>query len=375
MIDFGSLLDKLEREGNLRTIPTVASTGVIDFSTNDYLGLSEIPQLERAFLESQLGEGAAMSASASRLLASRQQEFGALEERLSELYGGRGVLTFNSGYHANTGIIPAIAKAGKITILADKLVHASIIDGIMLSKAPFSRFRHNNLEALRRDAVKLLSADDITTLLIVVESVYSMDGDSCDINALLDLRKELNALYSGRVMVYVDEAHAFGVCGPAGLGLCAATGRMEEVDIMVGTFGKALCSAGAFVCARKEIIDWLKNSARSFIFSTALPPIQALWTLEMVNRMIGMDSQRQHLRKLASLFSPEAGHIVPVMVGDSHKVVELSHKLEELGYKVLPIRTPTVPPSTERLRISLSAARSVEEVENLIAALKQLNAL
>lgn len=375
MIDFGSLLDKLEREGNLRRIPSTPATNIVDYSTNDYLGISEIPQLEREFLKSQVAEGTAMSASAARLLASRQKEFGDLEARLSELYNGRGVLTFNSGYHANTGIIPAIAKAGKITIMADKLVHASIIDGIMLSKAPFSRFRHNNLEALKRDAVKVLSADYTTTLLIVVESVYSMDGDSCDMDTLLDLRKELNDTFSGRVMVYVDEAHAFGVCGPAGLGLCAATRRLDEVDILVGTFGKALCSAGAFVCARKEIIDWLKNSARSFIFSTALPPIQARWTLEMVNMMIGMDSQREHLRTLAALFGPEAGHIVPVMVGDSHKVVELSRKLEELGHKVLPIRTPTVPPSTERLRISLSAARTVEEVENLIAALKQLNAL
>lgn len=375
MIDFGSLLDKLEREGNLRHIPSVASRQLVDYSTNDYLGIAEMPNLEYAFLESQLGGAAPMSASASRLLASRQEEFGKLESRLSELYGGRGVLTLNSGYHANTGVIPALAKAGKIKILADKLVHASIIDGIMLSKAPFSRYRHNDLEALKRDALKALDGDDSFTLLIVVESVYSMDGDCCDISALLDLRKELNSVYPDRVMVYVDEAHAFGVCGPAGLGLCAASGRLDEVDILMGTFGKALCSAGAFVCARREIIDWLKNSARSFIFSTALPPIQARWTLEMVNMMIGMDSQRQHLRQLAALFGPEAGHIIPVMVGDSHKVVELSRELEELGHKVLPIRTPTVPPSTERLRISLSAARTVNEVENLIAALKQLHAI
>lgn len=315
-----------------------------------------------------------MTSSASRLLSGRQREYEELENFLGQLYG-RPCLLFNSGYHANTGMIQALADS-KTLIVADKLVHASIIDGITLSKAPFTRFRHNDLGHLEKIMEK--EAANHERVLIVVESVYSMDGDRADIDSIITIKRRYP-----NAMLYVDEAHAFGVEGPQGLGLCKESAEFGDVDIVVGTFGKACASAGAFCAVSPTLRDYLVNRARSFIFSTSLPPMTVAWTHFMIETFLTMDAERSQLRLLGQRLhdhlqplSPKTvitpSHIQPLVVGSADRAVELSRRLLEEGFKVLPIRTPTVPPGTERLRISLSAAIPIEEIDRLGHTLAKL---
>ena len=239
MSRFADILAGLEQSGNLRSIPSgVTPQGVIDLSSNDYLGLAMRPELQAEFFSREGATAIPLTSSASRLLASRQDEYASLESLLTELYG-RPVLLFNSGYHANTGMVSAIAQGAKTLIVADKLVHASIIDGITLSKASFTRFRHNDLGHLDRILSK--EASSYAQVLVIVESVYSMDGDRADIDRLVEIKR----LYPN-VMLYVDEAHAFGVEGERGLGLCSSAAGYDDIDVVVGTFCKSCASMGSF---------------------------------------------------------------------------------------------------------------------------------
>lgn len=371
---FSEITDSLRASGNFRSIPNgnEGTTDLIDLSSNDYLGLATMPELQEDFFAKALNRRIPMTSSAARLLAGEQGEYLALERFLGELYD-RPTLLFNSGYHANTGLISSLAQAGKTLIVADKLIHASIIDGITLSKSDFSRFRHNDLTHLDRILAK--DASKYEQVIVVVESVYSMDGDRADIEALIDIKKR----YSN-VMLYVDEAHAFGVEGPQGLGICRGIDGYKQVDVVVGTFGKACASMGAFAAVSQEIKDFLINRARSFIFSTALPPMSAAWTRHMIETFIPMDDRRKHLCQLGDRLksilqplSPEfpitASHIQPFVIGDARRAVEISKKLRAEGFKVLPIRTPTVPPGTERLRISLNAYLSLDDIDRFGTAL------
>ncbi|MCM1355694.1 MAG: 8-amino-7-oxononanoate synthase [Staphylococcus sp.] len=378
MKTYSDILERLRAEGNFRTIPaeTAATGELIDLSTNDYLGLAAQPGLQAEFFAAGAGRTTVpMTSSASRLLSSRQREYDSLEKLLGELYG-RPALLFNSGYHANTGMMQALGGGPGCLIVADKLVHASIIDGITLSKSQFTRFRHNDLTHLEKILAK--EAANYERIIIVVESVYSMDGDRADILALTDIRRR-----HPNTLLYVDEAHAFGVEGPGGLGLAKASGRFGEVDVVVGTFGKACASFGAFCSISPTLRDYLINRARSFIFSTSLPPLSVEWTRYMIETFIPMDDERRHLRLLGERLkahlqplSPDfpicASHIQPLVVSDAALAVGLSSRLLREGFKVLPIRTPTVPPGTERLRISLNATLSTADIDRLGSTLTKI---
>lgn len=362
MMDITETLRQLEASGNYRRIPGEDPGTAVDMTSNDYLGLASRRDLRDEFFALCEPGSLAMSASASRLLGLRQREFASLEALLGGLYG-REVLLFNSGYHANTGLIQALADKHTL-IIADRLVHASIIDGIRLSGAPFERFRHNDYEHLNRIIDR--RAGEFGDVLIIAESVYSMDGDRADIGCLVEAKRRCG----GRARLYVDEAHAVGVEGPGGLGLTAAAGLTDETDIVVGTLGKALASAGAYAVMSRDMREFMVNRARSLIFSTALPPICAAWSEFIIRRAAGMDSERRHLaalsRQLAGILgTAEASHIRPLVVGDPRRAVALSQDLLADGFKVLPIRTPTVPPGTERLRFSLSASLSAADIERL----------
>ncbi|MBD5324808.1 MAG: 8-amino-7-oxononanoate synthase [Bacteroides sp.] len=366
-------LERLRSRGNYRSIPPADRREYLDFTSNDYLGLAGMKTLQEEFFARTGTTAIPLSSSASRLLSGVQEEFEALEEKLERLYG-RSALLFNSGYHANTGMIAALGDSHTL-ILADKLVHASIIDGYRLSDARMVRFRHNDIAHLEKLLARM--AGDYERVIVVIESVYSMDGDSPDLQAITELKQRY-----GNVMVYVDEAHAFGVCGPKGLGLCANPEIAGDVDIVVGTLGKAGASSGAFVITGKRIKEYAVNSARSLIFSTAIPPICCSWTNFLLDKIIVMDDERQHLKnlgvRLAESLQPltdveiTPSHIQPLILGDSRRAVELSGALLEEGIKVLPIRTPTVPAGTERLRISLSAGMDVSDVDRLAAAIGRL---
>lgn len=375
-MSYSSIIESLRGDGNFRSIPDDWSSdrGVVDLSSNDYLGLAAEPDLQQEFFELLGSRMPAMTSSASRLLASHQYEYRRLESLLETLYGdGRRALLFNSGYHANTGLISALASVGSTLIVADRLVHASIIDGIVLSRAPFKRFPHNDFDRLEK--ILEAEASSYDRVIIVVESVYSMDGDCADIERLVALKRS----YPNAIL-YVDEAHAFGVVGLRGLGLVMSTAGHSQVDIIVGTFGKAAASMGAFCVASPEIVDYAINKSRSFIFSTALPPMVCSWTRFVVNRMIYMDVERTHLRNLAERLhraivasNPDYGyspsHITPYIIGNPKATVALSNRLLEAGFKVLPIRVPTVPRGTDRLRISLSAALDFAAIDSFVNAL------
>lgn len=379
-MEINEYLQRLKDAGDYRSIPLETKADVVDFSTNDYMGIAADGELRERFFADPVARNLPMSSSASRLLASRQIDYFNLETFLRLLYGkycggDRAALLFNSGYHANTGLVSSLA-ANDTYIIADRLVHASIIDGIVLSRAPFARFRHNDYSHLEQLVER--HKDEKKKILVIVESVYSMDGDSADIERLIELRRRYP-----QVMLYVDEAHAFGVRGPRGLGLVAASSAPGEVDVIVGTFGKAAGSMGAFAITSGPVREFLVNTARSFIFSTALPPMQAAWTRFALGALLSAERRRAHLQWLSEKLqkvlqkystAPIAvSHIQPLVIGDSRKVVELSHKLLNIyGLKALPIRRPTVPPGTERLRISLSASLNGREIEELDRALADL---
>lgn len=373
-------LQQLHEEGNYRQIPTVTPLTLTDYSTNDYMGLAADATLQAKFFADPISATVPLTSSAARLLAPRQIEYTNLEVFLTLLYKKRrgsdtAALLFNSGYHANTGLISSIADKSTL-IVADRLVHASIIDGIVLSRAPFLRFRHNDFDHL--EEIISQKGGDYRQILVIVESVYSMDGDQADMERLIALKRK----YPG-VTLYVDEAHAFGVLGPKGLGLAAAGSAPGEIDIIVGTFGKAAASMGAFAITGIDMHDYLVNTARSFIFSTAIPPMSAAWTRFTVGNLIQKDNRREYLQRLGVQLSEvlnrytdhkvAPSHIQPLIVGDPKKAVELSRQLlSRYGIKALPIRKPTVPAGTERLRFSLSCAMLPRDIETLDKALAEL---
>lgn len=372
------VLEDLAARGNLRRLPedTTADVGRVDFSTNDYLGLATDCNLRRDFLLQALDDdGMLLSSSASRLLAAAQRNHEALEVVLARMYGGgRKALLFNSGYHANTGIIPAIADKSTV-IIADKLVHASLIDGMILARCDFRRFPHNDVEALERLVKRCV--DKYETVIVAVESVYSMDGDRAAVDEIAAIKRKYPD-----VLLYIDEAHAFGVEGPVGLGLAQGSGEPLLWDFVIGTFGKALASAGAFAVVSERMREILVNRSRSLIFSTALPPLQVAWTKKIVELLPELEPRREHLKGLAKRLAVVLGgfsdnevnesHIQPLIVGDATRAVELSRSLLEHDVKVLAIRTPTVPVGTERLRFSLSAAMTAYDIDRLSDALESV---
>ncbi|MEG2402756.1 MAG: 8-amino-7-oxononanoate synthase [Muribaculaceae bacterium] len=361
-------LQELKDDGNFREIKSPdTSNSIIDLSSNDYLGIASNAIYVDEFYSKYPITDIAMSSSASRLLTKHQHDYFALEKMLSNLYA-RDVLIFNSGYHANTGIISALCDK-RTLIVADKLVHASIIDGIILSRATFIRFRHNDYDHLQSILEK--EATKYDNVLIISESIFSMDGDKSNLQSLVDIKHLFN-----NTMLYIDEAHGFGVYGNRGLGLAEEMGLINDIDIIVGTFGKAAASMGAFVVTNNIIKQYLINSARSFIFSTALPPISCAWTKFIIEKIITMDTERIHLAEISSklyeFINPlnngieSTSQIVPLVIGDSKKTLFLSEQLKIKGYQALPIRTPTVPKGTERIRFSLNASILNSEIDKLI---------
>lgn len=361
-------LRRLSAEGNLRAIPPETAPGVVDLSSNDYLGLADDTALRESFLASHPAEALLMTSSASRLLAPRQRSYAELESLIADSYGhGRAALLFNSGYHANTGLVAALADKSTL-VVADRLVHASIIDGIRLSGACLERFRHADYGHLRR--ILETRAAGCSDILIIVESVYSMDGDSADLPLLADIKRRTPG-----ARLYVDEAHAVGVLGPGGLGLSAAAGVLPDIDILVGTFGKALASSGAFAIMSPAMREFMVNRARPLIFSTALPPACADWTALTWRESLAADWRRARLAALAARLAraipgPAPSHIRPLVIGDAARAVAFSERLLARGFKALPIRTPTVPPGTERLRFSLSASIHPRSLDSLAAAIQ-----
>ncbi|HHF5367639.1 TPA: 8-amino-7-oxononanoate synthase [Haemophilus influenzae] len=376
---FKQQLEQLSAKNQYRSIPDLVHQGryimrenrkMLNMSSNDYLGLASNENLRQSFLQQYGGNFPSFTSSSSRLLTGNFPIYTDLEELVAQRFQRESALLFNSGYHANIGILPALTT--KSLILADKLVHASMIDGIRLSQCEFFRYRHNDYEHLKNLLEKNVGKFDRT--FIVTESVFSMDGDVADLKQLVQLKKQFPNTY-----LYVDEAHAIGVYGKDGLGIAERANVIADIDLLVGTFGKALASMGAYVVCDQILKECLINQMRPLIFSTALPPFNVAWTYFIFERLPQLSKERTHLERLSAFLRQEVEHrtqimpsqtcIVPYILGENEATLAKAKDLQEQGYYCLPIRPPTVPKGTSRIRLSLTADMTMDEVKQFVACL------
>ncbi len=343
---------------------------IADFASNDYLGLAAEPRVARAASAVLQAEGT--GAGAARLISGNHPVHDTLERELARFKECEAALLFPSGYMVNVGVIPALVGEDDV-IYSDALNHASLVDGCRLAKATLRIFPHADLDALRA----ALEADQglFRRALIVVEGLFSMDGDRFPLDALVPLAREFGA------WTYVDDAHGTGVLGEDGRGSIADCGVTGQIDVVVGTLGKALGTSGAFVCGSRVLIDFLVSRARSFIFTTGSPPALAAATLEALRlslvepwRREAVRDRARHLRdRLSAGGRPIAGmadgHIIPIVVGDPTRTMATVAELRRRGFLVGGVRPPTVAPGTSRLRISVSALHPPSLVDALAANL------
>ncbi|MCP4449921.1 MAG: 8-amino-7-oxononanoate synthase [Planctomycetes bacterium] len=344
---------------------------LVDLSSNDYLSLSNHPALKQAAIRAieELGTGAG----GSRLLSGDLCLHHQLESRVAQFKNKPSSLVFNSGYQANVGLVSALCHKGD-AIFCDRLSHASLLDGARLSGARLFRFQHNDVDHLASLLKK--HGADFDTSLVVTESVFSMDGDLAPLKALAELKQSMPFTW------LVDEAHATGLFGETGSGRVADQGVTDAVDLVMGTFSKALGSFGAYVACSEEVRCWLINTCRSFIYSTALPPGVIGANLAALDRVIEEPDRREQVlarasdlrSRLQALGWPVSGEsqIVPVITGTPEKAVLLSQTLEVAGFRSAPVRPPAVPNGQARVRLSLCYDHDKAVVDRLVACFDEI---
>lgn len=378
-------LGAIEEQGQLRHLVPVThlDRGLIDINGrqylnlagNDYLGLAANRELVETFYRDQhrgnLLGSYGLGSTASRLMTGNTLPYAQLEQQLTALYQAEAALVFNSGYHINIGILPALSGKQDL-ILADKLCHASLIDGMRLSLAKVIRYPHLDYQAIEQTLAQ--DRDRYRQVFLVTESIFSMDGDTADLAKLVRLKDRW------RATLYVDEAHGVGIRGASGCGLAEEQGVHRNIEILTGTFGKAYGGQGSFVVGSRLLIDFLLNTARSQIFSTGLPPVSVHWLCFVLRQIPLMQAQRAKVDQLAGQFRQAlrdvglkthgSSNIVPVMVGNAAQAVAAAERICEQGYWVKAVRPPTVPAGTSRLRLSLNAAMTWEQLAPLPAIIK-----
>lgn len=377
---FAAALDRIDRAGQRRILRPAAlddhgrirrdGRELIDFSSNDYLGLARHPLLierVRAWTETH-GTGSG----ASRLVTGTSEPHLAIEARIARFKHAEAALVFASGWQANAAVIPALlAAVPGAAVFTDRLIHASMHAGLAISGTRQHRFRHNDLDHLE----ELLSSKgaQAPARLILTESVFSMDGDRADIARLAAIAARHQAF------LFVDEAHATGVLGPGGAGLSAEA--PGAIDLIMGTFSKALGGFGAYVAGSRVMIDYLVNTASGFIFTTAPPPA-VLGAIDAALDLVpGMEAERAHLAALGDRLrsglatlgidhGASSTQIVPAVIGAETAALDISRRLEESGLLASAIRPPTVPPGTSRLRLALRATHAESDVDTLLNAIE-----
>ena len=357
----------------------IAGRRLINFSSNDYLGLANDSRTREAALAAikEFGVGAG----ASRLVSGTQSPHLRLENALARWKGTEAALSFSSGYAAALGTIPALVARNDI-ILLDKLCHASLIDGAKLSGAILRVFPHNHLGKLENHLEWAQRQHAGKRVLILTESVFSMDGDRAPLRELIKLKKHFGAL------LFLDEAHAIGVIGPNGRGLAAAENLSDDVDVQMGTLSKALGASGGYICGSRDLIEWLINRARSFIYSTAPPPGIVSAALAAVNFLGSSEGEerRRLLWKRVNLMrellpddasnrkaSDASSAIFPWIVGDEQAAIDLASALQSKGFLVPAIRYPTVAKGSARLRVTVTASHGENQIRSLCEAIKRAN--
>ena len=346
------------------------------FCSNDYLGLANDPRLKKAAVKAITDSG--VGGGASHLVLGHHYEHEALECELAEFTGREKALVFSSGYMANMAVVAALANKTD-GVFEDKLNHASLIDGGLLSGARFQRYLHNNAQSLSNYLIRFdeKNSREDAKKLVVTDGVFSMDGDVADLKSISTVCRHHDAL------LMVDDAHGLGVIGHQGRGSVSHTQlTVDEVPVLIGTFGKAFGTAGAFVAGSSLLIDYLMQFARPYIYTTSMPPAIAAATRESLRIIQGSDDKRAHLQTLIAYFQTELKFlgfdvlesntaIQPIIIRSNEKLIRLSTFLEEQGFLVGAIRPPTVPENTARLRVTLSAEHQKNDVDALLASLKQ----
>lgn len=360
----GLYRQRLTLESEQGPIVRVAGREYLNFCSNDYLGLAAHPRVVQRFRRAASDYG--VGSGASHLVCGHSAPHHELEEALADFTGRPRALLYSSGYMANTGILTSLLRAGDF-VFEDRLNHASLLDGGLHSGARFQRFAHNDIDALR---CKLQAADGAR--LVVVDGVFSMDGDTAPLS-------ELAALCAGQdAWLMVDDAHGFGVLGEKGVGSTEEAGLdANQIPVLMATLGKALGTAGAFVAGSELLIEGLIQQSRNYIYTTALPPAVAAASLESLALVREEPWRRHYLAQLIQRFRHGARQldlplmeshsaIQPLVVGDATRAVSLSERLRAKGFLIGAIRPPTVPAGTSRLRITLSAAHTEEQVDSLL---------
>lgn len=372
-------IEKLTEKGNLRRIPDIDekvgkllkinNMEMLNFSSNDYLNLSTDRNLITEFLNKYQNNNEFIFSSASaRLLTGTSKIYKRLEKNTAKLFNKDGCLLFNTGYQCNLGVVSTLVNRDDV-IFSDKLNHASIIDGMKLSGTDFYRYRHLDYNHLEEILQK--HRNNYKKAIIISESVFSMDGDIADIKKLVELKKKYNAY------LMIDEAHAFGIFGNNLAGISDKENLLDEVDIITATYGKAFASMGAFCVSDSTIINYLTNKANSFIFSTAIPSVNVMWSNFLIEEKINFIKEKStklnKLIKEAHEYINDNGktQIVPIIIGDNHKTIKLAEELQSKGYFILAVRPPTVPVNTSRLRLSLTADITIDEFKAVVNNIRE----
>jgi 8-amino-7-oxononanoate synthase len=368
-------LTQRKEQNRFRTLTTIegipsASTLVMDgkeyinFSSNDYLGLSGHPEIKNRSIDFTEMYGA--GSSSSRLITGTYSIHTALEEKLAAVYQKEKALLYSTGFQANSTILPAITQKGD-WILSDRKCHNSILTGCLASRAKMVRFRHNDLDHLET-LLKKADKAGIENVWIITESLFSMDGDIAPLDEMINFSKKYGS------KIYVDDAHAIGLYGNNGFGL---TEGVDGIDLIVGTFGKSVGSFGAFVASNQTVIDALINFSSGFIYTTALPPA-VIGAVDAAYDLIPqMHSEREHIKRLAEKIRSELKirkirtndgdtQIVPVILGEDQKVINCSERLKKAEIFAYAIRPPTVPENESLIRVSITAGHSESQIKQLI---------
>ncbi len=373
-------LETIGRDGRLRRLPAIdngkdkylqiGEQRLLNLASNDYLGLSSSPLLAAAAHDAINEYGA--SSGASRLVTGNNRLYQELEHELASFKAQPAALVFNSGYTANLCLLASLADRHTL-VFSDRLNHASIIDGISLSGAKHVRYRHNDMAHL---ATLLTKHKDHPHKLIITDSVFSMDGDLADLPSLVQLKHDFNCL------LVIDEAHATGIFGH-GRGLAHEFGVEQEIDLHMGTFSKALGSFGGYVGGSRLLIDYLINTGRALIYTTGLPPATVASNLAAIRLLQQNPDQGQplltmarnlvrHLQDLGIDTGPTESHIIPIIIGDNERTLQVQQQLHDMGIHVGAIRPSTVPTGTARLRLALRADLTLGEFELLTTQLSEV---
>lgn len=374
------ILQALKDDNNLRTLQDIQHDGIyiikdnkrlLNLSSNDYLGIATDRELREEFFDTIDKESLLLGSTSSRSLSGNYRIFTQLEDYIAAQFSNKSCLLFNSGYHLNISCMQALSEFSNVLFVVDKFVHASIIDGLRLGGKRFMRYAHNDMQSLASILEK--THNQYESIIIVSEGLFSMDGDLAPLHSLCAFKQQ----YSN-VMLYLDEAHSVGVFGENGLGL-ASLGYENSIDFLVYTFGKAIGSFGACMICSTHLKDFFINKARGFIYSTAIAPINVAWNLFVFQKLKSMQNRRKHLLHLSELLRKECAkyninlmgeaQILSLIAHTNENALLLADKLSHKGFFAPAIKTPSVPPNTARLRISLTSNMQEEMMIELVSAL------